>query len=173
MSVDYRGGDDYRRGSSGGGRRDDEDIACKVYVGDLPRDISENDIDHEFRSFGSIKKVWVARNPPGFAFVEYADPRDAQDAIKDMDGQSRFGGRIRVEAASGRKRGGGRGGGFGGRGPPRYDSYGGGGRGGYRGGGGGRGGNCYKCGEPGHIAVDCRNGGGGGGGGGRYGGRDR
>lgn len=52
MSVDYRGGDDYRRGSSGGGRRDDEDIACKVYVGDLPRDISENDIDHEFRSFG-------------------------------------------------------------------------------------------------------------------------
>ena len=30
--------------------------------------------------------VWVAREPPGFAFVDFDDRRDAQDAIKDLDG---------------------------------------------------------------------------------------
>ncbi|KAL2460052.1 Cold shock protein 1 [Abeliophyllum distichum] len=64
----------------------------------------------------------------------------------------------------GGSRGGSRGGGgYGGGG------YGGGG-GGYGGGGGG-GSGCFKCGETGHMARDCTQGGGsGGGGGGRYGG---
>ena len=34
-----------------------------------------------------MEKVWVARNPPGFAFVEFKDPRDADDAIRDLDGK--------------------------------------------------------------------------------------
>jgi hypothetical protein len=30
--------------------------------------------------------VWVARKPPGFAFIDFDDRRDAQDAIRDLDG---------------------------------------------------------------------------------------
>ena len=30
--------------------------------------------------------VWVARKPPGFAFIDFDDRRDAEDAIRDLDG---------------------------------------------------------------------------------------
>ena len=30
--------------------------------------------------------VWVARKPPGFAFIDFDDKRDAQDAIRELDG---------------------------------------------------------------------------------------
>ncbi|XP_047329707.1 glycine-rich protein 2-like [Impatiens glandulifera] len=86
----------------------------------------------------------------------------------------------------GNSRGGGGGGGRGGGGGYGYNSGGGGGgygyndrggsrggdygsRGGYGGGGGGNG--CFSCGEEGHMARDCSQGGGGRGGGGRGGGR--
>lgn len=33
--------------------------------------------------------VWVARRPPGYAFIDFDDYRDAQDAIRELDGMSR------------------------------------------------------------------------------------
>ena len=36
--------------------------------------------------YGPLRNVWVARNPPGFAFVEFEDPRDAEDSVKALDG---------------------------------------------------------------------------------------
>ena len=54
--------------------------------------------------YGPLRSVWVARNPPGFAFVEYEDDRDADDAIRGLDGSSICGGRVRVERSTGKIR---------------------------------------------------------------------
>lgn len=43
-------------------------------------------LEDAFNRFGRIRKVWVARRPPGFAFVEFEDARDAEDAVKALDG---------------------------------------------------------------------------------------
>jgi hypothetical protein len=45
--------------------------------------------DAEFRRFGKIHKIWIARKPPGFAFIDYEDSRDAEDAVRKLDGKRR------------------------------------------------------------------------------------
>ena len=61
------------------------DIQCKVYIGNLTRNASQYEIEDAFAKYGPLKNVWVARNPPGFAFVEFEDPRDAEDACRALD----------------------------------------------------------------------------------------
>ncbi|KAF0308266.1 RNA-binding protein 1 [Amphibalanus amphitrite] len=100
-------------------------LECKVYVGNLGNSAAKNEIEDAFSKYGNLRNVWIARNPPGFAFVEFEDPRDAEDAVRGLDGTRLCGERVRVEMSSGksRSRGGMRGGGGG---------YGGGGFGGRR-----------------------------------------
>ncbi|PKI34594.1 hypothetical protein CRG98_044988 [Punica granatum] len=59
---------------------------ARVYVGNLDSRVSERDLEDEFRVFGVIRSVWVARRPPGYAFIDFDDRRDAQDAIRELDG---------------------------------------------------------------------------------------
>merc|ERR1711959_335211 len=108
----------------------------KVYVGNLDHSVDERDIDDVFGKFGRISGIWIARKPPGFAFVTFEDDRDAEDAVRDLDGREMDREhltaphqRIKVEVSRGR----GGGGGGGGRG---YDDDRGGGRYDDRGGGG-------------------------------------
>ena len=61
--------------------------ACKVYVGDLGSSANKHDLEDAFSQYGRLTSVWVARNPPGFAFVEFEDSRDAEDAIRALDGR--------------------------------------------------------------------------------------
>lgn len=35
-----------------------------------------------------IFSVWVARRPPGYAFIDFDDRRDAEDAIREIDGMA-------------------------------------------------------------------------------------
>jgi len=73
------------RGAMARGYRDTS-TECKVYIGDLSKDAEEKEIERAFGYYGRLKSVWVARNPPGFAFVEYEDPKDAEDAVRALDG---------------------------------------------------------------------------------------
>ncbi|CAC5376573.1 Serine/arginine-rich splicing factor 3,RNA-binding protein 1 [Mytilus coruscus] len=116
-------------------------LDCKVYIGDLGYGAAKQEIEDVFQRYGPLRNVWVARNPPGFAFVEFQDPRDAEDATKALDGTRVNGRRVRVEMSSGKSRwgkdgppkrgggyrddwrqGGGRGGGYRGRGRSRSPS---------------------------------------------------
>merc|ERR1712141_669398 len=100
-------------------RHRDWDLACKVYIGNLGNNASKYEIEEAFGKYGPLRNVWVARNPPGFAFVEFEDPRDAEDSVRGLDGTRVCGQRVRVEMSSGQQReggGGDRGGGGGGRG---------------------------------------------------------
>lgn len=63
------------------------DPSCKVYIGNLRDNANETEIEDAFSKYGPLKNIWIARNPPGFAFVEYEDARDAEDAVKELHGR--------------------------------------------------------------------------------------
>ena len=96
-------------------------MTTKIYIGDLGDDGSERELEDAFGRYGKLSEVWVARNPSGFAFVHMNDARDADEAVRKLDGSRLCGHRVRVEISKSRPRRGGRGGYGGG------DRYGGGG----------------------------------------------
>uniref|UniRef100_A0A3Q3FCQ8 Serine/arginine-rich splicing factor 3 n=1 Tax=Labrus bergylta TaxID=56723 RepID=A0A3Q3FCQ8_9LABR len=79
-------------------------LDCKVYVGNLGNNGNKTELERSFGYYGPLRSVWVARNPPGFAFVEFEDPRDATDAVRELDGRNLCGCRVRVELSNGEKR---------------------------------------------------------------------
>ena len=133
----------------------------KLYVGNLPYTVRDEDLQQSFSEFGSVNsaKVMMERDTgrsKGFGFVEMGSDAEAQAAIEGMNGQSLGGRSLVVNEARpmearpprtggfGGPRGGGGGGGFGGGGAGdgggfrspyggggRRDGGGGGGRGGY------------------------------------------
>ncbi|KAG4080272.1 hypothetical protein HA402_010764 [Bradysia odoriphaga] len=71
---------------------------CRIYVGNLPPDIRTKDIQDLFHKFGKVTFVDLKnRRGPPFAFVEFEDARDAEDAVKARDGYDYDGYRLRVE----------------------------------------------------------------------------
>lgn len=131
----------------------------KLYVGNLPYSVRDEDLQQSFSAFGSVNsaKVMMERDTgrsKGFGFVEMGSDAEAQAAIQGMNGQSLGGRSLVVNEArpmeprpprsggggfGGGRREGGYGGGGGGGGDGGFRSpYGNGGR--RDGGGGGRGG---------------------------------
>ena len=90
-------------------------MSAKVYVGGLGNTGDKQELWRAFSKYGPVREVWVARSPPGFAFVEFEDSRDANEAVRAMDGRRLGDKKLRVEISKTRNRGGDRGGRRGGR----------------------------------------------------------
>ncbi|MEJ6761805.1 MAG: RNA-binding protein [Comamonadaceae bacterium] len=119
----------------------------KLYVGNLPYTVRDDDLSQSFGEFGTVTsaKVMMERDTgrsKGFGFVEMADDAQAQAAINGMNGQALGGRNLVVNEARPMEPRPPRNGGFGGGNDGFRSPYGGGGRrdGGGGGGGGGRGG---------------------------------
>ena len=104
----------------------------KLYVGNLSRDVTEDNLREAFQAFGTLDSVSIIKDrsnnvSKGFGFVEMSVKTEAEAAIAGLHGKEFMGRSMDVNEARPRPEhsSGGRSGGAGGRG-------------GYKGGGGGR-----------------------------------
>lgn len=73
-------------------------MGSRVFVGGLSYKVRESDVEWFFRKSGRVKDIAMKS---GFAFVEFDDHRDADDAIHDLNGKELLGERVSVERARG------------------------------------------------------------------------
>ncbi len=102
----------------------------KIYVGNLPYETTEEQLQEAFSAFGEITSVNILKDRDtgesrGFGFVEMSSSDEARAAIEAMDGNDSLGKELKVQESKPK--------------PPRDGGFGGGGRG-FGGGGRGRGG---------------------------------
>ena len=95
-----------------------------IFIGNLARDVTEEDLRTEFAAFGEVSSVAIIKDkfsgqPRGFAFVEMPKKEEGQAAITGLKGKSLKNRTMDISEAR-----------------PRTDFHGGGGR--PHGGGGGR-----------------------------------
>src|SRR6185436_8175121 len=96
-------------------------MSTKLYVGNLPYEATEADLQTLFESAGAVSSVNLIRDRAtgqarGFAFVEMSDVESARKAISELD-KHQYGGRsLTVNEAKPMERRSGGGGGFGGGG---------------------------------------------------------
>jgi RNA recognition motif-containing protein len=102
-------------------------MGTKLYVGNLPFNTTENELQELFAQAGTVQEVTLMQDrftgkSRGFAFVTMGSDEDAQNAISKLNGQSIEGRPLTVNEARPREQrppgGGGRGyggGGYGGR----------------------------------------------------------
>jgi RNA recognition motif-containing protein len=91
----------------------------KIYVGNLPREMTEEELRQEFATFGAVTSVNIVKDrysgqPRGFGFVEMAVVSEGQAAIAGVNGKALKDQTLVVNAArppSGNRGSGNRGGG--------------------------------------------------------------
>ena len=99
-----------------------------IYVGNLAREVTQEDLEEAFKAFGQVTSVTIIKDkftgePRGFGFIEMPGKAEAQAAIDGMNGKE-----LKGQPLNGKE------------GQTKTDRGGSGGRGGGRGGSGGRGG---------------------------------
>ena len=64
----------------------------KIYVGNLPRELTEDDLRKEFEAFGKVESVAIVKDrysgqPRGFGFVEMPTKSEAVAALAGLKGK--------------------------------------------------------------------------------------
>ena len=101
-------------------------MSTKLYVGNLPYETTESDLQTLFESAGAVSTINIVRDKMtgrarGFAFVEMSDTDGAQRAINELDKHSYCGRNLTVNEAKPMAPRSGGGGGFGGGGGGRQN----------------------------------------------------
>ncbi|KAH0485137.1 MAG: uncharacterized protein KVP18_005166 [Porospora cf. gigantea A] len=78
----------------------------RIYIGNLPDDVSRSEIKDLLYKYGRLRNIDIklGKTQHAFAFVEFEDARDAEDAVKGRDGIRFDRNRLRVEFAGANKR---------------------------------------------------------------------
>jgi RNA recognition motif-containing protein len=76
----------------------------KIYVGNLPRELTEQELREEFAAFGEVTSVSIVKDkysgePRGFGFVEMASVSQGQAAIAGLNGKTLKDQTLNVNAA--------------------------------------------------------------------------
>jgi len=91
-------------------------MASNLYVGNLPFEVTEEELQELFAAYGAVASAKVISDrdtgrPRGFGFVEMEQEEDARKAIESLDGQDFKGRNLKVNPAKPREDRGGGGGG--------------------------------------------------------------
>jgi RNA recognition motif-containing protein len=91
----------------------------KIYVGNISRESTENEIRDAFAEFGEVTDITLIRDNytkvlKGFGFIEMPDKEAGEKAIKELDGQLFNGRPLTVNVAKPKTESGNRSGGGGG-----------------------------------------------------------
>jgi len=76
-------------------------LTLLLFTGRLPSDARPRDLEDLFYKYGRIVRCDVKI---GYGFVEFEDRRDAEDALRELDGATLLGRTIAVEWARGSRR---------------------------------------------------------------------
>jgi RNA recognition motif-containing protein len=83
-------------------------MSVRLFVGNLPYDTTEEDLRQFFSPVGSLSTVIIPTDretgkPRGFAFVEFSDPAQAEEATRQLNNQSLKGRTIAINEARARE----------------------------------------------------------------------
>ena len=79
---------------------------CTLIVRDLSDGARSDELKDIFKEYGNVKDVYIpldyyTRRQRGFAYVQFEDPRDAKDALNDLDGNKYMDREMRIDIARG------------------------------------------------------------------------
>ncbi|KAJ6225946.1 RNA-binding motif protein 14b [Anaeramoeba flamelloides] len=75
------------------------EISSTIYIGELKRGCTENELVNLFRSYGVIDNIKIFQKAKSYAFLKFSDPKSAAVAIEEMNNYSFQDAKLRVSTA--------------------------------------------------------------------------